>query len=98
MATGRGGNRDGIGGAKHTAKNGRATYFLKRSSKAWRASLWRGGGGAGGLVPLCAYGGGAGSFFTLLRNSSKVQLFFAPLGLIPPGSASSPSTSPPPSN
>ena len=26
-----------------TGKSACATYFLKRSSKAWRASLWRGG-------------------------------------------------------
>jgi hypothetical protein len=37
-----------------TAKSGCATYFLKRSSKACRASLWRGGGGAAAVVPFCA--------------------------------------------
>jgi hypothetical protein len=43
-----------MAGAQHTAKIGFASYFLKRSSKAWRASLWRGGGGVAVVVPFCA--------------------------------------------
>ncbi len=46
-----------------------ATYFLNRSSKAWRASLWRGGGGVEAVVPFCAYEVGAVSFSTVVRNS-----------------------------
>src|SRR5712692_11099238 len=54
FASGAWGEAEDMGGAKHTARNGCATYFLKRSSKAWRASLWRGGGGVEAVVPFCA--------------------------------------------
>src|SRR5580704_17412457 len=51
-------------------------YFLKRSSKAWRASLGREAvvGAAGMFV---AYATGEVSFSTVMRYSKNVQSFFA---------------------
>src|SRR5260221_3023396 len=51
-----------IAGAQNTAEIHFASYFLNESSKAWRASLWRGGGGVGAVVPFFAQEGGAGCF------------------------------------
>src|SRR5258707_6244031 len=62
-----------IAGAQNTAEIHFVSYFLKRSSKAWRASLWRGGGGGEAGGPLSPQGGGAGVFSTVVGTLSKFQ-------------------------
>jgi hypothetical protein len=44
-------------------------YFLNKSSKACRASVDRGGGGAAADEPRCGYEVGAVSFSTVVLNS-----------------------------
>src|ERR1700757_713266 len=52
-------------------------YFLKRSSKAFRASFGRAAVASG--EALVAYVTGEVSFSTVMRNSKNVQSFFASL-------------------
>src|SRR5258706_14934440 len=68
-----------IAGAQNTAEIHFVSYFLKRSSKAWRASLWRGGGGVEAVAAFCGQGAGAGPFPSLVRNSSNLEEVLASL-------------------
>jgi hypothetical protein len=67
--------RNGLTGTEMRAdffsliKAQRVSYFLNRFSKAWRASLWRGGAIGGEAELFWVYDVGAVSFSTVVRNS-----------------------------